>query len=198
MFVLLSGLFLFPTLSFAGAYVTIDQFNALQTRVLNLESEVASLQSIKVGSTSPTTLAVALLSQSTDFSPSHALYPAGYSAPSGTYNLSFSITPSQDVYLPISAGSTASNGVDYFVTGPGNSSGFLQCNSGTSTVTSGGVSYCLVRKGVTGNFSVFGTVTGISSNSSSVGVSAINFKTSITDTTYYSYLPSGLVTKGIQ
>lgn len=107
--------------------------------------------------------------------------------------IKLAVTPSgHNVYIPIS------NGIVYYVSPASPAPAVtetVQCDTGSSSATAGGLQYCLVQAGTTGDIDISWNYNALSSGTTNYafGISAIQYTDNTANTSLDSYVPQGTV-----
>lgn len=169
-----------------------QEVQSLEAQLQNLQSATAPTATTPSVQSAPSiSVQLGTHSDNLSYEPS----PNGESFPQRAYYIGFTLTPSQEVYIPEALGTSGTAGMQDYVTGSANiqpAPGTVTC-SGTGVQTvSADQSYCDIPANVAGKFVT--TMTLGTAADGVFGISAINFKTNLATTTYSTYLPSGLKT----
>lgn len=193
--ILLAGTFLFPFAAFAQSAPTsnailLQLVNLLTQEVQMLQAQLASYQTTApvapaVTTTNTPAISAQMVSASELYTPYHY-----FNATSGlaSFDLYFNVTSgSQDIYLPLVIGTTATSGVAYVATGNGLPSISVQCSGNGISPSYTDTDYCHIPAGRTANLHVTASVSGMPGDSYGITVSQLHYKTDPLSSTYYTY-----------
>jgi hypothetical protein len=147
------------------------------------------------------------VSQSTDFSRgyTYTVMGAGQAStvqPSADYDLKFDVTAvSQDLYLPLSTGTSTSSGVNYIITGSfqGTQTAKVTCGE-SQTVTQGNAEFCFIPAATTQrvDLSISLKPARGEGGTHTIQINSLNYTSNPSSNNYSSYTPKGLQTKGLE